>query len=781
MSAPPEAPPRPSAIGAHVPLIDGIEKVTGRADYTADLDHHDALVGRIFRSPHSHARIIKLDVDKALALPGVIAIVTGNDCDVPFGVLPIAQNEYPMARDKVRYRGEPVAAVAAMDEAAAEAALGLIEMEVEELPAYYEPAKARAPGAVDLHDDRPGNLERDVHHEFGDVEAGFEAAEIVREEVFDCGEVTQVQMEPNASLASYDPERDRMILHTCTQVPYYVHLHVAQCLGMDTSRVRVIKPHVGGGFGHRSETLNFEIITCILARAARAKVRMKLSREETFLTHRGRPSTRIKVKIGMTKDGRMTACACETTQAGGAYGGYGIVTILYSGALLNAIYDIPAVKFDGYRVYTNTPPCGAMRGHGTVNVRYAFESLLDLMADELGLDPFEIRRRNLLEAPIETINGLRIESYGLPECLDWVEQASGWAHRHGNLPKGKGLGLACSHYVSGAAKPVHWTGEPHAVVNLKLDFDGGVTVLTGAADIGQGSDTVLAQLVGEVLKLDLDRVSVIANDSRITPKDNGSYSSRVTFMVGNAAIEAAEKLKGVLSAAAGRKLDAKAEDIECLGEIYRVRGGQGPGLSFNEVVAEAVAHEGTITVKGTFTVPRSHQGGRYRGAGVGPSMAYSYAAVAAQVDVDADTGLVTVEKVWVAHDCGYALNRLACEGQIQGAVWMGLGQALSEEIRYFNGLPLAPNMLDYRVPTIVESPHIEVELIESIDPNGPFGAKEASEGALAAVIPAVANAVADAIGLRLHETPITPDRVITAMVRSAREARQDQPGIGDAA
>ncbi|MEE8139729.1 MAG: molybdopterin cofactor-binding domain-containing protein, partial [Alphaproteobacteria bacterium] len=515
--------------------------------------------------------------------------------------------------------------------------------------------------------------------------------------------------------------------------------------------------------------------------AARGKVRMKLSREETFLTHRGRPSTRIKVKIGMTKDGRMTACACETIQAGGAYGGYGIVTILYSGALLNAIYDIPAVKFDGYRVYTNTPPCGAMRGHGTVNVRYAFESLLDLMAQELGLDPFEIRRRNLLEAPIETINGLMIESYGLPECLDWVEQASAWAHRRTNLPKGKGLGLACSHYVSGAAKPVHWTGEPHAVVNLKLDFDCGVTVLTGAADIGQGSDTVLAQLVGEVLKLDLDRVSVIANDSRITPKDNGSYSSRVTFMVGNAAIEAAEKLKAVLSAAAGRKLDAKAEDIECLGEIYRVRGGQDPGLSFKEVVAEAVADEGTITVKGTFTVPRSHQGGRYRGAGVGPSMAYSYAAVAAQVDVDADTGLVTVEKVWVAHDCGYALNRLACEGQIQGAVWMGLGQALSEEIRYFNGLPLAPNMLDYRVPTIVESPHIEVELIESIDPNGPFGAKEASEGALAAVIPAVANAVADAIGLRLHETPITPDRVITAMVRSARDAGRDRPGLGDAA
>ncbi len=769
------ATPKPAhMVGEYVPLIDGIEKVSGRAEYTADLAHRDALVGRIFRSPHSHARITRLDVTKARALDGVIAIVTGEDCDVPYGVLPIVENEFPLARGKVRYRGEPVAAVAAIDEATAEAALGLIELEARELPAYYDPDKARVPGATDLHDDRPGNLERDVHHEFGDVKAGFAAADEVREGIYDCAEVTHVQMEPNASVAEYDAERDRLTLHSCTQVPFYVHLRASQCLGMDTSRVRVVKPYVGGGFGHRSETLNFEIITCILARAARAKVRMKLSREETFLTHRGRPRTRIKLRIGMTKDGRMTACECETVQAGGAYGGYGIVTILYSGALLNAIYDIPAVKFDGYRVYTNTPPCGAMRGHGTVNVRFAFESLIDEMAGALDLDPVELRRRNLLEAPTKTINDLMIESYGLPQCLDWVEEASGWIWRRGKMPKGKGLGLACSHYVSGAAKPVHWTGEPHAVVSLKLDFDGGITIFTGASDIGQGSSTVLAQLVGEVMGLDFTRINIVTNDSRITPKDNGSYSSRVTFMVGNAAIEAAERLRGTLCQAAARKLDAKAEDIECLGEIYRVRGGQDPGLSFKEVVDEALADEGTITVKGTFTVPRSHQGGRYRGAGVGPSMAYSYAAVAAEVTVDDDTGLVTVDKVWVAHDCGKAINRLACEGQIQGAVWMGLGQALSEETRYHEGLPLGPNMLDYRVPTIVESPHIEVKLVESIDPNGPFGAKEASEGALAAVIPAVANAIADAIGLRLTETPVTPDRVITAMARLERDRRGNQ-------
>jgi 4-hydroxybenzoyl-CoA reductase subunit alpha len=705
-------------------------------------------------------------------LPGVVAVITGDDCDKPYGILPIAQNEYPLARDRVRYRGEPVAAVAAVDEKTAEEALRLIRMEVRELPAYYEAGTARQPGAVDLHEDRPGNLEREIHHEFGDVDAGLSAADVVREESYDCAEVTHVHMEPHAALAEYDAERDRITLHSVTQVPFYVHLRVAQCLDMDESRIRVIKPFIGGGFGARTETLNFEIVACLLARAAKGKVRMKLSREETALTHRGRPRTGIKLKIGMTRDGKLTACACEVVQTGGAYGGYGIVTILYAGALLNAIYDIPAVRYDGYRVYTNTPACGAMRGHGTVDVRHAFECLLDTMAGELGLDPFQVRRLNLLKAPTRTINDLAVESYGLPECLDWIEAASGWNDRKGALPPNKGLGIACSHYVSGAAKPVHWTGEPHAVVNLKLDFDGGITILTGAADIGQGSSTILAQVVGEVLGLDFDRLTVIANDSRITPKDNGSYSSRVTFMVGNAALQAAERLKSILVAAAARKLDAEPEDVECLGETYRVAGGQDTGIPFKDVVAEALVDTGTITVKGTFTVPREYQGGKFRGAGVGPSMAYSYSATAAEVSVDEMSGRVTVDKVWVAHDCGFAINPLSVEGQVQGAVWMGLGQALSEETRYVTGLPVGPNILDYRVPTIVESPHIEVKIVETLDPGGPFGAKEASEGALSSIIPAIANAVHDATGIRLTETPLTPDRVMNALVKQSRSAKQ---------
>ncbi len=318
----------------------------------------------------------------------------------------------------------------------------------------------------------------------------------MREERFHYAEVTHAMMEPNAALAEYDPERGRLTLHSVTQVPYYVHLALARCLGMDESRIRVVKPFVGGGFGHRTETLNFEIIAGLLARAAGGSVKLELTREECFLTHRGRPETDVRLKIGMTKAGALTAVDCEVVQRGGGYAGYGLVTILYAGALLHALYRLPACKYHGLRVYSNTPPNGAMRGHGSVDVRHAFESMLDRMAAELALDPFAVRRANLLPVPHRTINDLQVNSYGLPECLDIVERASGWRERHGKLPRGRGLGMACSHYVSGSAKPVHWTGEPHAVVNLKLDFDGGITVLTGAADIGQGSSTLLAQSGG---------------------------------------------------------------------------------------------------------------------------------------------------------------------------------------------------------------------------------------------------------------------------------------------
>ncbi|CAL8970629.1 4-hydroxybenzoyl-CoA reductase subunit alpha [Rhodoplanes serenus] len=762
---------RPPRIGRPTPLVDGVEKVTGRAKYTADLPALGALVGRILRSPVPHGILRRIDTTAAERLPGVVAVVTGADCAVPFGVLPIARNEYPLARDKVRYRGEPVAAVAAVDEETAAKALALIAVEIEPLPAYFESAKARAPGATLLHENKPDNVEREVHNEFGDVAAGLAAADLVRKRKFTFAEVNHAHLELNATLAEYDPERDWLTLHSTTQVPYYVHLTVAQCLGMDTACVRVVKPFLGGGFGARTEALGFEIIAALLARKAGGTVRLQLSREETFLTHRGRPQADITLEIGMTRDGRITACAAECTQRGGAYAGYGIITILYAGALLHGLYHLPAVKYDGWRVYTNLPPCGAMRGHGTVDMRAAFEALLDEMAAELGLDPFAVRRTNLLTAPATTLMGQKVMSYGLGDCLDRVETASGWRERRDRMPPGRGLGLACSHFVSGTSTPKHWTGEPHAVLNLKLDFDGGITILTGASDIGQGSSTIVTQVVGEVLGCDWSRLRVVSTDSALTPKDNGSYSSRVTFMVGNAAIQAAESLKAILVAAAARRLEARPEEIECLGESFRVAHSQDLGLSFSDVVKEALIDTGTITVKGTFTCPKEYQGDKaIRGSAIGASMGFSYAAQVVECSVDPVTARVTVHKVWVAADVGRALNPLAVEGQIHGAVWMGMGQALSEETRWDEGRGLATNLVDYRVPTMAESPDIEVHIVESLDPNGPFGAKEASEGPLAGCIGALMNAVHHAAGVRAHAVPLTPERVADLIEAKERTA-----------
>ena len=760
------------SIGVPQPLVDGPEKVSGKALYAADFIPEGCLVGRIFRSPVAHAEIVSLDVSAARAMKGVIAVLTGDDCDETYGVLPIARHEYPLARDKVRYRGEPVACVAAVDVETAQAAIDTIVFKYNELPAYFTAQEAMADGAALLHDFKPGNIERDVDYEIGSVDAGFADADLVLERTYNCPEICQVQSEPHAAIAEYDPERDHMTVRASTQVPYYVHLMLAKTLKMDQSRIRMIKPHIGGGFGCRTECLNVELICALAARAAKGAVRIVVSREETFITHRGRPETDVKMKIGMKKDGKITAVDFSCIQRGGAYSGYGIVTILYAGSLIFGIYDFENCRYKGLRVLTNTPPPGAMRGHGTVNVRYAFESLLDEMSAQLGLDPFATRRRNLLVAPTFSANDLWINSYGLGECLDWVEQKSGWKDRRGKLGKYRGLGVGCAHYPSGASKPVNWTGEPHATIHLKLDWDGSITVLTGAPEIGQGSSTVITQCVAEVLGLDMSRLQIVTSDSKLTPKDNGAYSSRITYMVGNAAIDAANNLKKVLIAAAAKKLDAKPEDIECLGEVYRAAS-QDKGMNWKEVVMAALEGTGTLTVKGNFdTLPQSHGTKKYRGGAIGGSMAYAYAAEVVEVEINPDTCQVHVVKIWAAQDVGKALNPLAVEGQIQGSAWMGMGQALSEGTSYHKGLMISGSMLDYRVPTIMESPPIETGIIESIDPHGPFGAKEAGETSLAAFIPALTNAIADALGgLRVLDLPVTPDKMMALMEKA--EGRDD--------
>jgi 4-hydroxybenzoyl-CoA reductase subunit alpha len=799
-----------SIIGKPIAMIDAAGKTTGAGKYTDDLSVAGMLYGKILHSPHPHARIKNIDTTRAEKLEGVVAVVTGKDAPNPFGILPVGHDEHALALDKVRYVGDNVACVAAVSEAIAEKALELIDVDYELLPAYFDPEESMKAERDLIHDNKPNNIEKDYHHAFGDPDKAFAEADYIAEGRFLANEVTHAAMEPHSTLASFelDPhtgELGRLTVWSSTQVPYYLQHKLSLVLEMPMSQIRVIKPLVGGGFGGKSEVIPVEIIAGIAARAARKPVKITYTREEVFWAHRGRPRTIIDLKTGVKNDGRITAVKARVVQDGGGYCSYGVVTILYSGALLGALYDIPNIQYDGYRVLTNKPACGAMRGHGTVNVRFAFESQLDEIAAKLNIDPAEIRRRNLLQPPCVTINGLRVLSYGLPECIDQIVARSQWNDRKGKLGKGRGLGIACSHYVSGAANSIIRSDMPHSTVNIKIDRDGGVVIYTGASDIGQGSDTMVAQIAAETLGCSLSRVRVIAADTDLTPIDIGSYSSRVTFMNGNATLRAAGEVKRQIAAAAAQRMSCGAEELIFRGDkvikrqnagksaratqdqatvagrvegqilrgsLQQKRKDEGPkdSMTFEEAVVAAIDFHGALTGTGSYAPPPEARGGKHKGAGVGPSPAYAYSAQVAEVSVDEDTGEVTVHKVWAAHDCGRALNPVSVEGQIIGSVWMGMGQALTEEMVWKDGLLMNPGLLEYRSPSSVESPEVEPIIVESIDPEGPFGAKECSEGSLAATIPAIANAIYDAVGIRLHESPFTPERVLSAL-RAQKNAK----------
>ncbi len=804
-----------SIIGKPTAMIDAAEKTTGAGKYTDDFSLPGMLIGKILHSPYPHARIKSIDTSRAEKLDGVITVAVGKDAPKTYGILPVGHDEYPLALEKVRYVGDNVACVVAVTEAIAEQALELIDVEYEVLPAYFDPEDSMKAETHLIHDNKPHNIEKDYHHVFGDPDKGFADADQVAEARFIANEVTHAAMEPHSTLASFeiDPHTGkpgRLTVWSSTQVPYYLQHKLSLVLELPMQQIRVIKPLVGGGFGGKSEVIPLEIIAAVCARKAKAPVKITYTREEVFWAHRGRPRTIIDLKTGVKNDGRITAVKARVVQDGGAYCSYGVVTILYSGALLGALYDIPNIQYDGYRVLTNKPVCGAMRGHGTVNVRFAFESQLDELAEKIGMDPADIRERNLLQPPCITVNGLRVQSYGLPECIEKTVERSDWKQRKGQLPKGRGLGIACSHYVSGAANSIIRSDMPHSTVNIKIDRDGGVVVYTGASDIGQGSDTMCAQIAAETLGCSLSRVRVIAADTDLTPIDIGSYSSRVTFMNGNATLRAAEDVKKLIAAAAAKKMNCSPEELVfkddtvlrksvhvgtdtfirpaeqsgasasvsgrvegqiLRGSLQQKRKDEGPkdSLTFEEAVVAAIDFHGALTGTGSYAPPIEARGGKHKGAGVGPSPAYSYSAQVAEVSVDEETGEVTVHKVWAAHDCGRALNPGSVERPIIGSVWMGMGQALTEEMVWKDGLLMNPGLLEYRSPSAVESPAVEPIIVESVDPEGPFGAKECSEGSLAATIPAIANAIYDAVGVRLHESPFTPERVLAAIRAKKKE------------
>src|SRR5215470_10725808 len=621
-----------SVVGRSLPKIDAWAKVTGDTRYADDLVLPRMAFGKLLRSPHAHARIRTIDTARATALPGVYAVITGADLPrVKFGILPVSQDEEALCTDKVRMVGDAVAAVAAIDEETADRACRLIDVDYEPLPALMSIQESLAHPEVRIHEYGDGpNVHKNVALQFGDVEAAFAAANLVREDVFFFEGNTHLPMEQHAAVAHWGPD-GKLTLWSSTQTPHYVHRLLAKILDLPQAHIRVVAAPVGGGFGGKLDPFAHEIAACKLSQLTGRPVKITLTREEVFYVHRGRHPVLMWIKTGFRKDGGITGMHFRSWLDGGAYGSYGVASTFYTGALQTVTYKIPVYRFEGARVFTNKPPCGPKRGHGTPQPRFAMECQIDKAAAQLGLDPAEMRRRNLAEPFTKTANHLTVTTIALGECIDRVVEASGWREKFGRLPRGKGIGIACSSYLTGAGLAIYWNDMPHSGVVLRADRSGLVAVLCGATDIGQGSDSILAYLVAEVLGIDPMDIRVHPADTDLTPVDLGSYSSRVTLMAGQAAIQAALRLRERLFQAVAAKLEVEAERLVARDRRVFVDDDSERGVSFAEAVVLAESQFGVLAFPGSYAPPR--RAGKYKGGGVGPSPCYSYSACVVEVDV----------------------------------------------------------------------------------------------------------------------------------------------------
>jgi 4-hydroxybenzoyl-CoA reductase alpha subunit len=761
-------------VGERLTRPDGLPKTTGAARYADDLKLPRMAFCRLLRATRPHARIVSIDTTRAEQAPGVLQVITGKDLPVKYGVLPVGQDEQALCTDKVRYVGDAVAAVAAIDEDAADRALELIDVVYADLPTYLSIDEGLTKPGEPIHEGKFGNAHRAAALEFGDVDAALAEAEHVFEDTYFFQGNTHLPLEQHACVAEWNPAgAGKLTLWTSTQSPHYVHKELAKALNLAEDQVRVVAPPVGGGFGGKLELFQHEAAAAKLAMLTGRPIKAALNREEVFYCHRGRHPVLMWVKTGWSADGELKGMDFKSFVDGGAYMSYGAASLYYTGALQAVCEHVPAYRWQGVRVLTNKPPCGPKRGHGTPQPRYALECHFDAVAERLEIPVLELRRKNFLQPNSKTVNHLRVTSNGLQECVDMVTRESKFQERHGRLPHGKGIGFAVGAYLCGAGLPLYWNDMPHSSVDIRLDRSGVVTVSCGQIDIGQGSNAMLVTVVAEALGCRPEQISLVSADTDTTPIDLGSYSSRVTFMAGNAAISAARQLQNLLLEAASAELDVPPEELVLRKGTLSRRDGLGPPLSFPELVKLAETRNGGLHATGSYKPPQL--AGPFKGSGVGPSPAYSYSAAVAEVDVDPETGWVTVERIWLAHDIGRALNPVLVEGQIEGSIYMALGEALMEEQEFRGdrgprvlGVHRIPSMLEYKSPTTFETPEIHTFLVETIDPEGPFGAKEVGQGPLLPVIPAIANAVHDAVGVRVDETPITPDKVLRALEAASR-------------
>ena len=751
-------------IGKRLPRVDGIIKATGEAKYAADLSLPGMLHGKILRSPYPHARVFNIDTSKAKRLLGVRAAVTGKDTiGFKAGGISVQGDEPYLALDKVRFIGDAVAAIAAIDEETAEEALDLIEVEYEELPAVLDPLAAMSEDAPLIHDHAPRNISVKTDLSYGDVDKAFKECDYVREDRFETAPIRHGFIEPHAALASWD-HSGKLTFWGSKQSPYFTYRNMAKALNVPLSRIRVIQPYIGGGFGGKNEMFNVDFCAALLSQKTDRPVKIVVSQEEVLFAYRQRHPTFINLKTGLKKDGTLQALEANIIADGGAYLSIGAMSLYLMCSFFCLPYRLPNMRAKGYRVYTNTQPSCAMRGHGVPQSRFAAEVQLDIAAKEMGLDPIDIRLKNALKPGETTPNGFKITSCGLEESITeckrimakWIEERP----KNGDPKKKSGIGIGCYGYVSGPRVAGHNT----AGAVIKVHEDGGISLTTGSTDAGQGSDTVLSQIAAEVLGVHLEDIRYGMVDSDITPVDPGTYGSRVTFVTGNAVRIAAEDVRNQLLEVAANSLEANPKDIVFKDRKVTVAGSPDRSMPFSKLVKIAqYSGTGKTIIGRGYWAPEGLEVVNFETGRGNMSATYSFGAQLAEVEVDTDTGLIKVTRMAMVHDCGQPINEMLMEGQLEGSAIGGIGHTLTEEILRKEGQTMNASFLEYRIPTSLDSCKMEISHTETCDEVGPFGAKESGEGIQVSVVPAIVNAIYDATGVPFKRIPITPDVVLSAL------------------
>lgn len=752
-----------AVIGKSIPRLEGVAKATGETKFTDDLTLPRMLYGKILRSPYPHARIRGIDASRALQLSGVKAVITGNDVTgKPYGVYLRTSEQYPLAKEKVRYIGDEVAAVAAVDEYIAEEALSLIKVDYEPLPAVFDPYEAMKPGAPKIHE-AEGNIAGRTSKIVGDVERGFNESYYIREDNFKMERQAHCQLEPHSALATCD-NSGRIALWTSNMSPFTKQLLLAKTLNKPVSDIRICQSYVGGAFGGKSELFSLDFCASLLSMKTRRPVKITYSREEVFAATRHKFPMDIYLKTGVKKDGVLVAREARVLGRAGAYASTGIMAVFITCTSLFDTYKYTNIKLDGLCVYINLPICGALRGHGSTQARFADESQMDMIAEELGLDPVEFRLKNAIQqGDLHPLNGKLIASCGLSECIKKATESAKWTGKRASAISSQGIGMACTTGYTA----VHISKLSSSAAFIKFNEDGRANLLTGAIENGQGTETMLAQIAAEELGLSAQDIVVVDGDTRDTPTDVGSFTMALTFVTGNAVKQAAADAKKQLLEIASEMMEAPASQLQARnGRIY-IKSRPEKGLAFAEVVRTGLIKGIPVLGKGYFN-PDSEFLDVYRGEGkwVG---AYSFSAEVAEVQVDRQTGQVKIEGTTFAQDCGRAINPMDVEGQIEGGTTLTHGLSLREEFFWEQGKLLNPSFSDYGISTSLDTAQVKPIIVEAPDPQGPFGAKETGESSSHTGAAAIANAIYNAIGVRIKEIPITPEKILQALQEKEKQ------------